>query len=51
MDTTPGIATLNRIVYDNGGEILRKFSVTAVDANTGDFVAMTNEDTPIEDLA
>lgn len=40
LDDTPGLATLNRIVYDKG-VIARRFAVSAVDTNTGDYIAMT----------
>ena len=33
------------------GEIARRFVVSAVDANTGDYIAMTQKDTPFENLA
>ena len=42
--------TLEDIV-DDEGVIARRFAVTAVDVNTGDYVVMDQTNTPVEDLA
>ena len=50
VDDSPGLATLRDIVNDNN-EIARRFAVTAVDINTGEYVVMDQTNTPVEDLA
>ena len=50
FDDDPAIATLTRIYSYTGGEIKRHFAVSAVDANTGDYNAMTDKNTSFEDL-
>ena len=42
--------TLKALVNEKG-EIARRFTVTAVDVNTGDYIAMDNSNTAVEDLA
>lgn len=51
IDDTPALATLKDIVDDTGGAIKRNFTVSAVDANTGEYIAMSNKNTPYENLA
>ena len=51
LDDTPALTTLNDIYSETGGEIKRHFVVSAVDVNTGDYVPMTDKDTPFENLA
>jgi len=51
LDDDPALQTLREIVSDTGSEIRRHFTVSAVDANTGDYIAMTDKDTKFEDLA
>ena len=50
LDDSPALQTIRDIMAYKGS-IARKFVVTAVDANTGDYVAMTQKDTTYEDLA
>ena len=50
LDDSPGVVTLKDIV-DDEGVIARRFAVTAVDVNTGDYVVMDQTNTPVEDLA
>ena len=50
MDDSPGLVTLRDIV-DDEGVIARRFAVTAVDVNTGDYVVMDQKNTAVEDLA
>ena len=50
LDDSPGLATLRDIV-DDENVIARRFAVTAVDVNTGDYVVMDQTNTPVEDLA
>ena len=33
------------------GKIARRFVVSAIDTNTGEYIAMTQKDTPFENLA
>ena len=50
MDNSALLDTLTEInTYK--GEIARRFVISAVDTNTGDYVAMTQKDTPFEDLS
>ena len=49
LDDSPALTTLRGIINDR--DIARSFTVGAVDANTGDFIAMNNENTPLENLA
>ena len=49
MDNSALLGTLTDVIGFKG-EIARKFAISAVDTNTGDYVAMTQKDTPIEDL-
>lgn len=51
LDDDPALKTLNSIISETGGEIRRHFTVSAVDVNTGDYIAMTDKDTPFENLA
>ena len=51
LDTTKTIETLNRIYGYTGGVIQRDFTVSAVDANTGEYIAMNPTNTPFENLA
>ena len=51
LDDTPAIATMNKIYGHTGGVIARHFAISAVDANTGDYHAMTDKNTKFEDLA
>ena len=50
LDDDPALATLRSIV-DEKGSIARRFTVGAVDVNTGDFIAMNQTNTPFENLA
>ena len=50
LDDDPALATLNEIIADKGS-IARMFAVSAVDANTGDYIANTHENTSFDDLA
>lgn len=50
LDDNPGLETLRGIVAYKG-EIARRFAVSAVDVNTGDYIPMTQEDTAVENLA
>jgi len=50
LDDDPALKTLNDIVSEKG-EIKRSFAVSAVDVNTGDYIAMTQKNTPFENLA
>lgn len=50
LDDSPGVVTLKALVNEKG-EIARRFTVTAVDVNTGDYIAMDNSNTAVEDLA
>ena len=50
LDDNPALNTLKRIVAYQGA-INRRFVVSAVDVNTGDYIAMTQENTVYEDLA
>ena len=50
MDDDPAIAKLNEIISYKGA-INRRFVMSAVDVNTGDYIAMTQKDTVFEDLA
>jgi len=50
LDDDPALQTLKDIVAEKGA-INRKFAVSAVDANTGDYIAMTHENTTFDDLA
>lgn len=50
LDDSPALATLNSIIADKGA-INRRFAVSAVDVNTGDYIAMTQENTVFDDLA
>ena len=50
LDDSPGLQTLKDIVSYKGS-IARRFTVTAVDTNTGDTIAMSQDNTTYEDLA
>ena len=50
LDDSPALATLKRIVSYKGS-IARRFTVTAVDVNTGDTIAMNQTNTAFDDLA
>ena len=50
LDDNPALNTLKDIISDKGA-INRRFAVSAVDVNTGDYIAMTQEDTTFDDLA
>lgn len=50
LDDDPALATLNDIVSDQG-TIARAFTVSAVDTNTGDYIAMTQDNTTFDNLA
>lgn len=50
VDDSPALQTLKDIV-NMKGEIARRFTVGAVDVNTGDFIAMDQDNTAFEDLA
>ena len=49
-DTSPGAETLKNILADYPDGFKRKVAVSAVDANTGERVDMTDEDVPFEDF-
>ena len=49
MDNSALLETLTEVVGYKG-EIARRFVISAVDTNTGDYIAMTQKDTPITDL-
>lgn len=50
LNDDPALALLRELVsYKN--EIARRFTVGAVDVNTGDFIAMNQDNTVVEDLA
>ena len=51
LDDDPAIATLNKIYGHTGGVIKRHFALSAVDANTGDYVPWTDKNTEFKDLA
>ena len=51
FDVTKAIATLNRIYSYPSPEIKRDFTVSAVDVNTGEYVAMDQTNTTFENLA
>ena len=50
IDDSVGLETMRSLVSSRGS-IERRFAVTAVDVNTGDTIAMTQENTTIDDLA
>ena len=50
MNSDPALNTLRTIV-DSRGSIERRFVVSALDTNTGEYVPMTQKDTPVEMLA
>ena len=50
LDDTSAYHTLETIISAQG-EINRRFAVAAVDTNTGDYIAMTQEDTTVDTLA
>ena len=50
VDDSPALATLREIIASRDS-IKRSFTVSAVDVQTGDFIPMSNDDTPFENLA
>jgi len=51
LDDSEAIKTLDRIYSYNGRVIKRHFTVSAVDVNTGEYVPMTEKNTPFDNLA
>lgn len=49
LNDDPALATLRSIINDRS--VARSFAVSAVDVQTGDYIAMTQDDTPLENLA
>ena len=49
-DTAPGVETLRKILAAYPDGFKRKVAVSAVDANTGERVLMTDEDVAFEDF-
>ena len=50
LNDDPALQTLKDLTNQKGS-IARRFTVSAVDVNTGDFIAMNQENTVFEDLA